>query len=264
MPMSRGVDRAGARRSRNRGPAPSSRADVEFPQATASRTVRDGRRRDDPKRIGRGDRELDGKPVLFAEPERIAPSLGLLDLVEEIVGERQDLRHGAKALATSRVASRAQAEARRRRPPLPPSPQHLRRGIRRWTAYDRRRGISTGSAELLPRRQCLLPRNESAAQPAPTARGSCPEIRRAARGGTAPRGDTGCERTPPSARAASARSRESPRSREAHVSRACLDTRAARFDMRAGHLATTRALRSRLKLFNTAATSLPTARTSFR
>ena len=69
-------------------------------------------------------------------------------------------------------------------------------------------------------RRGLRPSSAPAARPAPTARGSCPETRPPARGGSAPRAGSGCARTRPSASAARPRARARRRNRAARAPRA--------------------------------------------
>src|SRR5687768_5061873 len=60
--------------------------------------IRDARRRDNAERVGHWDGQLDWESIVLAEAERVAPGLVLLDLREQVVRKRQQLRHRPEAL----------------------------------------------------------------------------------------------------------------------------------------------------------------------
>ena len=115
-------------------------------------------------------------------------------------------RHRPEAVGDARGGCRPPGAARRWRQPRRRAPRRRRRGTRRSTASGPRRRRSTAaSGASCGQAEPFAPRSAPAATPAPTGRARCPGTRRPARGGSAPRAGSGCGRTRPCCRAASAR-----------------------------------------------------------
>ena len=212
------ADRRRRRRSAARSPRPSI-------SAHASGVSRDARApsASDPSRRRR--RASIGKRSCFVVAERIAPRRRLVDVVADVVDEREQRRHRAEA-------------ARDRPPHVAAGPQRLEvpaglaqhRDVGVAEAVDRLLAVADDEDRGLQRARCApgrrpRPRTARAATPAPTAPGWCPGTRRRARGGSATRAGSGSARTPPSAAAARARAAARRRSRAPRARRASAGTR---------------------------------------